>query len=324
MLPWFNNQQFPVYLAPMARYTDAPYRQLCKDQGADVMVTEFVRAESLLYGGPEAWRAIDFTESQRPMGVQIFGANADSMAEAARRIVDRVKPDFIDLNFGCPAHCVTDKQAGASLLKQPIQLARIAKTVVDALPDTPVTAKMRIGWDRANLVACEVGLRLQESGVQALVIHGRTKVQGYRGEADWPLIEKVATALDIPVVGNGDITTPHQVKRLRDTSPVAGVMIGRGALGYPWLFNEIKSFLKTGHLPEPPNATARWATLVAYAHLLLKQPYRSHDTSNIRWMHPKLKALTKNMPGCKRLRVAFESVTSIEDLEALKAREEDQ
>ena len=306
-------------MAPMARYTDVVYRQLCKEQGADVMVTEFVRAESLLYGGPEAWRSIDFTPAQRPMGVQIFGADATAMATAARLIVERVQPDFIDLNFGCPASCVTDKQAGASLLKHPRQLQSLAAAVVEAVDPTPVTAKIRIGWDRETIVAHEVGERLQAVGIAALAIHGRTKVQGYRGDADWEVIRAVAEALSIPVIGNGGLRSAAQIRDIQNNIPVAGLMIGRGALGYPWVFKEIKHFLRTGEMPPPPTVAERWQTILSYARLLLNAPYRSHDSSNIRWMHSKLKALTKDMPGCRKLRVAFESVTSMDDLIRLSA-----
>jgi len=316
-LPWFSNGAFPLYLAPMARYTDVLYRQLCKEQGADVMVTEFVRADALIHGGPEAWRAVDFTEAQRPMGVQIFGSTAAAMAEAARRIVERVAPDFIDLNFGCPASCVTDKQAGSALLQDPPALAKIAQHVVQAVPATPVTAKIRIGWDAKSIVAEDVGVRLQDVGVQALAIHGRTKEQGYRGEADWDVIHTVADKLLIPVIGNGNVCSAARVQAIREQSSVAGVMIGRGALGYPWIFREIKHFLQNGEIPPPPTVEQRWDTLLGYARLLLQAPFRSHDVGNIRWMHSKLKALTKEMPGCRKLRVEFESVTSLDDLERL-------
>lgn len=316
-LPWLSKDAFPVYLAPMARYTDVLYRQLCKEQGADVMVTEFVRADSLIHGGPEAWRSVDFTQAQRPMGVQIFGSTGNAMAEGARRIVARVNPDFIDLNFGCPASCVTDKQAGSSLLKDPPALAKIAEAVVQAVPGTPVTAKMRIGWDANTIVALDVGLRLQDAGVQALVIHGRTKEQAYRGEANWDVIHAVAEALTIPVIGNGNVRSAEQVKAIRAHSPVAGVMIGRAALGYPWLFKEIKHYLKTGEILPPPTVDERWRTILNYARFMLQAPFRSPDASNIRWMHAKLKALTKDMPGCRKLRVAFEGVTTLDDLERL-------
>lgn len=320
MLPWFENNAFPLYLAPMARYTDVVYRQLCKEQGADVMVTEFVRADSLIHGGPEAWRAIDFTEEQRPMGVQIFGSTVEAMAEAARRIVDRVSPDFIDLNFGCPANCVTDKLAGSSLLRDPKLLAEIAGGVVKAVPSVAVTGKIRIGWDDQSIVAHEVGQRLQDVGVQALAIHGRTKMQAYRGDANWDIINEVAEVLSIPVIGNGNVKTVERVKEIRESSPVSGLMIGRGALGYPWIFKEIKHYLATGRMPPPPTVQERWETILSYTRLLLKAPFRSHDPNNIRWMHSKIKALTKEMPGCRRLRVEFESVTTLDDLERLAER----
>ncbi len=320
-LPWFKDNAFPLYLAPMARYTDTVYRQLCKRHGADVMVTEFVMADSLLYGGADAWRTVDFTDGQRPMGVQIFGSSAERMAKAARLIEERMRPDFIDINCGCPADRVTDQNAGSSLLRDPAQLARIAETVIQAIPATPVTVKIRLGWDAQSIVALEVGRRLQDVGIQALTVHGRTKEQGYSGEACWQSINEVAAALEIPVVGNGDIRCCEDVKRIRETSPVAGVMIGRGALGYPWIFGEIKHYLRHGTIPPPPPASIRWQTMLDYARLLLEGPFQHKSPDDIRWMRPRLKALTKDMKGGKKLRLAIDTLSSLSGLETL-AREQ--
>lgn len=317
MLPWFQNNAFPLYLAPMARYTDTVYRQLCKRHGADVVITEFVMADSLLFGGPDAWRTIDFTEEQRPMGVQIFGSSPERMAKAAQLIVERLHPDFIDINCGCPADRVTDQNAGSSLLRDPHLLARIAQSVVQAIPNTPVTVKIRLGWDSQSIVAMEVGLRLQDVGIQALTVHGRTREQGYTGEACWHTINEVAAALEIPVIGNGDIRTCEDAKRIRETSPVSGIMIGRGALGYPWIFGEIKHYLQHGTIPPAPPMSVRWQTILDYAHLLLQGPFQHKNPEDIRWMRPRLKALTKDMKGGKKLRLAIDSLVSMKELEAL-------
>ncbi|MEM9226405.1 MAG: tRNA dihydrouridine synthase DusB [Verrucomicrobiota bacterium] len=313
-LPWFTEGKFPLYLAPMARYTDFGFRQLCKEQGADVMVTEFVQADGLIRGGAHAWRAVDFSEEQRPMGVQIFGSTPATMAEAARRIRDRHRPDFIDINYGCPAHRVTDQNAGSSLLRNPCQLGAVAEAVVKAVPELPVTAKIRIGWDEKSIVALEVGNILQGVGIRALAVHGRTKSQGYSGQADWDVIDAVARALDIPVVGNGDVSDWQFVDRVRRESAVSGLMIGRAALGYPWIFKEIKQTLATGQAPEPPSVEERWATVFRFLDLLLQGPYKDKPADDISWMRAKVKALTKGMAGSAKLRPQIDRVNSIDEL----------
>ncbi len=316
-LHWFGPDKYPLFLAPMARYTDAAFRQLCKEQGADVMVTVFVMCESLLRGNESAWRAVDFTESQRPMGVQIFGSDAKRMAEAARKVEQRLRPDFIDINCGCPADKVTDQAAGSSLLREPKLLEAIVRDAVSVLEDTPLTVKIRIGWDASSIVALEVGKCVQDAGAEALAIHGRTREQGYRGEADWDVIDAVAEALDIPVVGNGNITSATQVAELRAHSPVAGLMIGRAALGYPWLFKEIKTYLETGTVPPPPALDERWSTLFRFSELLLEHRTDRDTRRGIGWMRAKLKALTKDMPGVKKLRPAMDAAQSLDEIRAL-------
>ena len=184
MLPWFENGKFPLYLAPMARFTDVVFRQLCKEQGADVMVTEFVQADAIIRGDDRLWETVDFTEAQRPMGIQIFGSNPGSMGQAARLLTDRMQPDFIDINFGCPAERVICMDAGSSMLRNLPKLAKVTAAVVQAVPETPVTVKIRTGWDERSIVAKEVGHIAESEGAQVLTIHGRTKEQGYRGEAN--------------------------------------------------------------------------------------------------------------------------------------------
>lgn len=321
-LPWFQNGAYPLYLAPMAGFTDVVYRELCKRAGADVLVSEFVLADSLVHGRPEVWETVDFSENQRPMGVQIFGSSPEIMGEAARAIIERLRPDFIDLNFGCPSDKVTCRDAGSSLLKNPPKLQRVAAQVVEAVAGTgvPVTGKIRTGWDAQSIVALEVGRRLQDAGVRAVAIHGRTKEQGYRGEADWETIAAVAEDLEIPVIGNGNISDAADVLRVQRETAVRGIMIGRAALGYPWLFGEIKTALKTGAPPPPPTLEARWETLLTYARLLLARPLRDQKAGDIRWMRPRLIKLTKDMTACKRVRGELQQVTRLEHLEALAQR----
>jgi tRNA-dihydrouridine synthase B len=315
MLPWFKQNTFPLYLAPMARVTDVVFRQFCKDQGADVMVTEFAQADALNQEDPKLWETVDFTEEQRPMGVQIFGSNPNSMADAARLLVDRLQPDFIDLNFGCPAERVICMDAGSSMLRNTTKLGAVTRAVVE----TPVTVKIRTGWDDNSIVAHEVGHIVENEGAQALTIHGRTKVQGYSGEANWELIAEVAETLNIPVIGNGNICSAHDVIRIRENTQCAGLMIGRAALGYPWIFRDIKHYLKHGTVPEPPTIANRWETILDYTRNLMARPFREQRHKDIRWMRPKIIGLTKEMPNSRKIRGALGKVVSIQDLERVAA-----
>jgi len=268
MLPWFENGNFPLYLAPMAGFTDIVFRQMCRQNGADVVVSEFVLADAVTHGDIKVWSQIDLTEDQRPMGVQLFGSEPEVMGEAAKMLRDRLQPDFIDINYGCPARKVTCKNAGSSLLRDLPLLQSIARGVVEAVPDVPVTAKIRIGWDSENIVAKEAGECLQDVGIQALAIHGRTKTQGYKGDANWDVIYEVADVLDIPVIGNGSLKDSYDVKRIRDESQVSGLMIGRAALGNPWIFKQIKLALETGEALKEPGVEERWDFVIRYAETL--------------------------------------------------------
>ena len=317
MLPWISDSSFPLYLAPMARFTDTVFRQLCKEQGADVMVTEFVQADAIICGDDRLWETVDFTETQRPMGVQIFGSNPQSMAKAAQIIAQRIQPDFIDINCGCPADRVTGMDAGSSLLRKPNKLAAITRAVVDAVPDTPVTVKIRIGWDAASINAKEVGEIVENEGARTLTIHGRTKAQGYQGEADWAVIADVAESIDIPVIGNGSIQSAEDVLRIKRETACSGVMIGRAALGYPWIFRDIKHSLIHGQLPDPPPLEERWATIIQYSEQIMARSYRKERHVDIKWMRPKIIALTKEMPGSKKIRTELGAVAQIKDLKRL-------
>jgi len=304
----------------MAGFTDIVYRQLCKQEGADVLITEFVMSDSVLLGHEVVWETIEFSEEQRPMGVQIFGYDSNSMAEAAKRIIDRKNPDFIDINFGCPSEKVTCQMAGASLLKAPDQLVQMAAKVVKAIPHTPVTAKIRLGWDENSIVAHQIAPMLEAVGIQALTIHGRTKEQGYSGEADWNAIYEIANAVNMPVVGNGNIRTSAQVYEIMQNSKVSGVMIGRAALGYPWIFRDIKAHLQTGKTPPPPILQDRWHTIINYANLLAQREQRQNSSQSIAWMRTKLVKLTKDMLGCKKLRLELLKVEKLEDLPPIAER----
>ena len=318
-LPWFGPGKFPLYLAPMARHTDVAFRQLCKEQGADVMVTEFVQSEALVRDNAKAWEMVDFTEGQRPMGVQIFGATPASMAKAARLVCDRMRPDFLDLNFGCPAHKVIEQNAGSGLLRCTPLLYDLVKAVKDAIPDVPLTAKMRLGWDHSTIVAVEVAGRLEALGVEALAVHGRTKEQGYSGEAHWGWIAQVAAAVEIPVVGNGDVKDGASALVRRREAGVSGLMIGRAALGNPWIFGQIKAALegRAGDGAET-GFRARWDCMIRLAELTIEVHASRLGHRDVRWMLDRLHPLTHGLPGSRKLRDRLRHCLSLDDLRRLR------
>ena len=318
-LPWFGPGRFPLYLAPMARHTDVAFRQLCKEQGADVMVSEFVQSEALIRGNAKAWEMVDFTETQRPMGVQIFGATPASMAQAARQVCDRVRPDFLDLNFGCPAHKVIEQNAGSGLLRCPALLYDLVKAVKDAIPDVPLTAKMRLGWDYESVVAVEVAVRLEQLGVEAIAVHGRTKEQGYSGEAHWGYIAQVAAAVSIPVTGNGDVKDGLSAKRRQEESGVSGLMVGRAALSNPWIFNEIKAALAgQGEITPVITAQKRWDAIIRLSELTLEVHASRLGSRDVRWMLDRLHPLTHGLPGSRKIRDRMRGCLSLDDLRQLR------
>lgn len=320
-LPWFGPGRRPLYLAPMAKRTDVAFRQLCKEQGADVMVTEFVQSEALLRDNAKAWDMVDFTESQRPMGVQIFGATPASMARAARMVCDRVRPDFLDLNFGCPAHKVIEQNAGSGLLRCTPLLFDVVKAVKDAIPETPLTAKMRLGWDHATIVAVEVAGRLEELGVEALAVHGRTREQGYSGEAHWGWIAQVAEAVRIPVIGNGDVRDGASALRRFEETKVSGLMIGRAALGDPWVFARIKAAMEGREGgTESTGAADRWECMIRLAELTLAAHADRLGRRDVRWMLDRLLPLTQGLPGCRKVRDRLRHCLTVDDLR--RARDE--
>ena len=249
MLPW--------YLAPMAGVTDTIFRQLCKEHGADVTVTEFVSAEGIFRRNERTLEYLEFGEAERPLGMQLFGADPEHLGEAARMVVDWKRPDFIDLNFGCPVNKIVSKNGGSSLLRDCPLLEKVARAVVRA-SSVPVTAKIRIGWNAQTVNAPTTARILEDAGIAALAVHGHTKEQGYSGAADWDVIAKTAAAVKIPVIGNGDLASARDVAARMNTG-VRGVMIGRAAMSAPWIFAEIKHFLATGELLPPPPLEAQWA-----------------------------------------------------------------
>lgn len=249
---------FPVILAPMEDITDPPFRALCKRYGADMSYSEFISSDGLVRGAQKSLVKLDFDEAERPVGIQIFGADAGAMAESARIIaaMDR-RPDVIDINFGCPVGKVAGKGAGSGIFQDTDNMLRITRAVVDASAGIPVTVKTRLGWDEKSICIQHLAEPLQDCGIQALTVHGRTRCQMYKGEARWEVIREIRQnpRIRIPIIGNGDVVSGETARRMRDDYGLDGCMIGRAAIGSPWLFADVKHFLATGeHLPEPDMA----------------------------------------------------------------------
>jgi nifR3 family TIM-barrel protein len=311
MLPWFQNQH-PLYLAPMAGVTDSIFRRLCKEQGADVMVTEFVSAEGIFRRNERTMEYLEFEEDERPLGVQLFGGDPDHLAEAARMVLDWKRPDFLDLNFGCPVNKVVSKMGGSALLRDCPLLERVATAVVRAVAPHPVTAKIRIGWSAAEVNAVRTARLLEDAGVQAIAVHGRTKEQGYSGMADWDVIAAVAASVRIPVIGNGDVTgVQDYTNRLR--TGVAGIMIGRAAMSAPWIFREIKHWQRTRELLPPPSLEWQWEFIARHCRAVIER--EGSEAHALASMRTRLMAYSRGMPQAKHLRGRFSHVASMLELE---------
>ncbi len=287
-LPWFSGN-FPLYLAPMAGVTDKVFRQICKDYGADVLVTEFVSAEGVFRRNERTREYLDFGPCERPLGVQLFGADA--------------------------AHMAVAKNGGSALLKDCPTLNSVAKAVVQAVAPLPVTAKIRIGWDADSVNAVRVAGILEECGIAALAVHGRTRAQGYSGEADWRVIGEVAQTVAIPVIGNGDLFSPQEVSRRRVETKIAGAMIGRAAMSAPWIFRQIKHYLATGELLPPPELSERWNVIIE--HCRTHAENWGDEEQAIRSMRARLMAYSKNFPVAKVLREKFQHVATLTDVEQI-------
>jgi tRNA-dihydrouridine synthase B len=259
-MPKIGNIQlpdFPLLLAPMEDVSDPPFRRLCKMHGADLMYSEFISSEGLIRDAIKSRQKLDIFDYERPVGIQIFGGDEEAM-EMSARIVDAVQPDLVDINFGCPVKKVVCKGAGAGVLKDVDLMVRLTKSVIKGT-NLPVTVKTRLGWDESSINIDEVAERLQDVGVQALTVHARTRAQMYKGHSDWTHIERVKNnpRITIPVFGNGDIDSPQKALEYKNKFGLDGMMIGRAAIGYPWIFNEIKHFFKTGEILTPPNINDR-------------------------------------------------------------------
>ena len=240
------NIEYPLFLAPMSGVTDQPFRIICKKNGASVVYTEFVSADGIVRENVKTLDMVKFENIERPIGVQIFGNDPDTVSESAFNIYNKFKPDIIDINFGCPVPKVTKKGGGSAALRNLDLMEKIAFKTVQAIPEIPVTVKMRAGWDKNNIIINEAGIILESIGIKAITLHARTSKQMYRGQADWNLIGELKnTVKEIPIIGNGDISSIDDYKKLKQISNCDGVMIGRGCLGNPWIFKEILYYLKS-------------------------------------------------------------------------------
>jgi tRNA-dihydrouridine synthase len=307
-----NLPEFPLLLAPMEDVSDPPFRAVCKEHGADLMFTEFISTEGLIRDALKSRQKLDIFEEERPVGIQIFGGDEEAMAISAG-IVETVNPDILDINYGCPVKKVVCKGAGAAVLKDIDLMIRLTKAVIKST-SIPVTVKTRLGWDFDSINIIEVAERLQDIGVQALSIHGRTRSQLYKGEADWSWIAKVKNnpRMHIPIFGNGDVDSPEKALEYKNKYGIDGIMIGRAAIGYPWFFREVKHFFATGEHLAPPTFEERLD--------LIKQ----HLHASIKWKGPKLGIFEmrrhyanylKGIPNIKPLRTQLVTLNSAEEIE---------
>lgn len=318
MLPWFSDGRIPLYLAPMAGVTDLIFRRICKEMGADVMVTEFVSAEGIVRQDERTRKYTEFEEGQRPLGVQLFGSDGQRMGEAARKILQWKQPDFVDLNFGCPVNKVVAKNGGSSLLKDCPLLASVASGVCRAVGEqVPVTAKIRIGWDQQSINGPEVCRILEDCGIQAIAVHGRVRSQGYSGEADWQVIRQCAETVQVPVIGNGDLETGADVVRCLKGSRLRGAMIGRAAMSHPWVFREAKRYLHTGQVPEPVSLEDRFALMLRHSRMALEWGRYGGELNTMRALRSQLMHYAKGMRGVKPLRQRLCRVASFGELEGV-------
>ena len=303
--------EFPLLLAPMEDVSDPPFRALCKKNGADIMYTEFISSEGLIRDAKKSTMKLDIYDFERPIGIQIFGANIDSM-RLATEICEKAKPEIIDINYGCPVKKVALKGAGAGILQDVPKMVKMTKEIVKST-NLPVTVKTRLGWDENTKYIVDVAERLQDVGIKALSIHGRTRKQMYKGEADWTLIGEVKNnpRMKIPIFGNGDIDSPERVLEVKNKYGVDGVMIGRASIGYPWIFNEIKHFLKTGTYLSPPSINDR--VQVCKQHLKHSIKWKG-DVLGIAEMKRHYTNYFKGIPHFKDYRIKMVTSSSYEEV----------
>lgn len=307
----------PVVLAPMEDVTDLTFRYICKGFGADMMYTEFISSDGLIRDAAKTLAKMRIFDYERPIGIQIYGHIPEAMVEAAVR-AQEAGPDFIDINFGCPVNKIARRGAGSGMMRFPDKMVEITRSVVDAVK-LPVTVKTRLGWDDDSKIIVELAERLQDAGIEALTIHGRTRAQMYKGQADWTLIGKVKAnpRMRIPIIGNGDITTPQQAKDAFDRYGVDAVMIGRASFGHPWIFREVKHFLETGELLEPMSVSER--VDLAKRHLAKSLEFKGEKVGILE-MRRHLSCYFKGLDNFKETRLKLVTSTDPQELFSLLDR----
>ncbi|MFZ4401948.1 MAG: tRNA dihydrouridine synthase DusB [Bacteroidales bacterium] len=301
---------FPLLLAPMEDITDPPFRALCKRFGADIMITEFISSEGLIRDVTKSIEKLDFDEAERPVGIQIFGHNLEAMCRATE-VAEEARPDFIDINWGCPVKKVASKGAGSGILNDIPKMVKITEAIVKSTY-LPVTVKTRLGWDEQSKPIVEIAERLQDIGIQAISIHGRTKAQLYHGTADWTLIAEVKNnpRMKIPVFGNGDIDSPQKAKEMMKYG-TDGLMIGRATIGNPWIFREIKTYFETGNIPPPPSLSEKVA--ICKEHIIKSIEWKG-EKIGIAEMRKHYSGYFKNIPDFKPHRIKLVTSTSAEEI----------
>lgn len=306
--------EFPLLLAPMEDVSDPPFRRLCKMHGADLMYSEFISSEGLIRDAIKSRKKLDIFDYERPVGIQIFGGDEEAMAMSAR-IVETVTPDLVDINFGCPVKKVVCKGAGAGVLKDIDLMVRLTKAVVQST-HLPVTVKTRLGWDAQNINIDEVAERLQEVGIKALTIHARTRAQMYKGEADWQHISRIKNNpnIEIPIFGNGDVDTPEKALEYRKKYDCDGIMIGRGAIGYPWIFRDIKYFFQTGKLLPKPTLEDR--LLAVHQHAKWSTEWKG-ERSGLIEMRQHYNNYFRGIPHFKEYKKRFLEIFTLHEMEEL-------
>ncbi|MEH0158009.1 tRNA dihydrouridine synthase DusB [Limibacter armeniacum] len=303
--------EFPLLLAPMEDVSDPPFRAVCKENGADMMYTEFISAEGLIRDAAKSVQKLDIYDYERPIGIQIFGDKIESMREAAA-IAEQAQPELIDINYGCPVKKVACKGAGAGILKDLPKMQKMTEEIVKQV-NLPVTVKTRLGWDHDSIQILEVAKRLQDVGIQALTIHGRTRQQMYKGEADWSHIAEVKNHPDIhiPIFGNGDIDSPQKALEYKNKYGIDGIMIGRAAIGYPWIFREIKHFMETGEIMAAPTLEERIDTCLR--HVKFSVEWKG-DRQGIFEMRRHYTQYFKGMINFKPFRTRLVEAMTLEDI----------
>ena len=313
-LPYPSAHPFPLILAPMAGISEAPFRQICRRMGADVVLSEFLSSEAIRRRIRSTLEGAEFEEIERPIGIQIYGSDPNAMAEAAALITEHYQPEFIDINFGCPVKKVVQRNGGSGCLRDMDLVARIIRSVIGAT-HLPVTVKTRSGWSDQARDPVSIALRMQDAGARAFTLHARTRTQMFSGKADWDEIARVVEALDIPVIGNGDLESGGDILRMREHTGCAGVMVGRGAFGNPWLFRDGQALLAGGPAPLPPSAAERFTIALEHARLAIRLQGDTRRT--VMEFRKHLGWYTRGLHGSSALRQRLFQIESIGEAEAI-------